>query len=153
METLLDTFNSSSGGRTPPKIVYHNSDIDNNGDAIEEIVSDAWNKFCYIPYCDSQHDYALAYGSWDNNNNNNDTNQNDLDALSIFCENAQIVNYAQYRAIIEAFSISCWKFYTGVLLWKANNPYPGLRGSLYDWYGEPNAGLYGKNIVIFEKEN
>src|SRR5690606_24345986 len=31
----------------------------------------------------------------------------------------------------------------GVLVWKSQNPWPSLRGQLYDWYLEPTGGLFG----------
>jgi mannosylglycoprotein endo-beta-mannosidase len=56
---------------------------------------------------------------------------------------AQLVNYDQYRALIEGFSSHAWDWYTGVIIWKTQNPWTALRGQMYDYYLDPNACLYG----------
>jgi hypothetical protein len=60
-----------------------------------------------------------------------------------FSKIAQLVNYDQYRALVEGFSSHMWEWYTGFLIWKTQNPWTALRGQMYDWYLDPNAGLYG----------
>lgn len=60
-----------------------------------------------------------------------------------FAWKAQLVNYDQYRALIEGFSAHIWDWYTGVIIWKTQNPWTALRGQMYDYYLDPNAGLYG----------
>jgi hypothetical protein len=56
---------------------------------------------------------------------------------------AQLVNYDQYRGLIEGFSAHMWNWYTGVIIWKTQNPWTALRGQMYDYYLDPNACLYG----------
>lgn len=56
---------------------------------------------------------------------------------------AQLVNYDQYRALIEGFTSHMWDWYTGVIIWKTQNPWTALRGQMYDYYLDPNACLYG----------
>ncbi|HEY4785486.1 MAG TPA: glycoside hydrolase family 2 TIM barrel-domain containing protein [Bacteroidales bacterium] len=60
-----------------------------------------------------------------------------------FASKAQLVNYDQYRALIEGFSAHMWDWYTGVIIWKTQNPWTALRGQMYDYYLDPNACLYG----------
>jgi mannosylglycoprotein endo-beta-mannosidase len=60
-----------------------------------------------------------------------------------FADKAQLVNYNQYRALIEGFSAHMWDWYTGVIIWKTQNPWTAMRGQMYDWYLDPNACLYG----------
>lgn len=60
-----------------------------------------------------------------------------------FARQAQLGNYAQYRALFDAFTAGMWTAYAGFMLWKSQNPWPGLRGSLYDWYLDVNGGMYG----------
>lgn len=60
-----------------------------------------------------------------------------------FTEKAQLVNYNQYRGLIEGFSAHMWDWYTGVIIWKTQNPWTALKGQMYDCYLDPNAGLYG----------
>ncbi len=60
-----------------------------------------------------------------------------------FAKKAQLVNYNQYRGLIEGFSAHMWDWYTGVIIWKTQNPWTALRGQMYDYYLDPNAGLYG----------
>ncbi|WP_461453488.1 glycoside hydrolase family 2 protein [Mucilaginibacter sp.] len=63
--------------------------------------------------------------------------------LEDFAEKAQLVNYDQYRALMEGFSSHMWDWYTGVIIWKTQNPWTALRGQMYDYYLDPNACLYG----------
>ena len=60
-----------------------------------------------------------------------------------FTNKAQLVNYDQYRALMEGFSSHMWDWYTGVIIWKTQNPWTALRGQMYDYYLDPNACLYG----------
>ncbi len=63
--------------------------------------------------------------------------------LRDFAEKAQLVNYDQYRALAEGFSSHIWDWYTGVIIWKTQNPWTALRGQMYDYYLDVNACLYG----------
>jgi mannosylglycoprotein endo-beta-mannosidase len=60
-----------------------------------------------------------------------------------FAAKAQLVNYDQYRALIEGFSAHMWSWYTGTIIWKTQNPWTAMRGQMYDYYLDPNAALYG----------
>jgi hypothetical protein len=60
-----------------------------------------------------------------------------------FANKAQLVNYDQYRGLMEGFSAHMWDWYTGVIIWKTQNPWTALRGQMYDYYLDPNACLYG----------
>lgn len=60
-----------------------------------------------------------------------------------FAMKAQLVNYVQYRALMEGFSSHMWEWYTGSIIWKTQNPWTAMRGQMYDYYLDPNACLYG----------
>jgi mannosylglycoprotein endo-beta-mannosidase len=60
-----------------------------------------------------------------------------------FTRKAQLINYDQYRGLIEGFSAHLWDWYTGFIIWKTQNPWTALRGQMYDYYLDPNACLYG----------
>lgn len=60
-----------------------------------------------------------------------------------FAMKAQLVNYDQYRALAEGFSSHMWDWYTGVIIWKTQNPWTSMRGQMYDYYLDPNACLFG----------
>ncbi|WP_245706080.1 glycoside hydrolase family 2 protein [Catalinimonas alkaloidigena] len=60
-----------------------------------------------------------------------------------FARKAQLVNYDQYRALMEGFSSHMWDWYTGTIIWKTQNPWTALRGQMYDCYLDVNACLYG----------
>lgn len=60
-----------------------------------------------------------------------------------FAMKAQLVNYDQYRALMEGFSSHMWDWYTGSIIWKTQNPWTALRGQMYDYYLDANACLYG----------
>ena len=85
-----------------------------------ESVSDpVWTYHKYIGYGNS----IAAYGEA--------TNMED------FARKAQLVNYNQYRALIEGFSAHMWDWYTGTIIWKTQNPWTALRGQMYDYYLVP----------------
>lgn len=65
------------------------------------------------------------------------------DNVQDFVKIAQLINYNQYRAMVEGFSSHMWEWYTGFIIWKTQNPWTALRGQMYDWYLDPNGGLYG----------
>ena len=60
-----------------------------------------------------------------------------------FAMKAQLVNYNQYRSLIEGFSAHMWDWYTGVIIWKTQNPWTAMLGQMYDVYLDPNACLFG----------
>jgi hypothetical protein len=60
-----------------------------------------------------------------------------------FCLKAQIVSYEQYRALQEGFNYRMWDWYTGMLVWKNQNPWTALRGFFYDYYLDYTGGYFG----------
>ena len=60
-----------------------------------------------------------------------------------FAKITQLVNYNQYRALMEGFTAHEWDWYTGFIIWKTQNPWTAMRGQMYDYYLDPNACLYG----------
>ncbi|XP_038715293.1 mannosylglycoprotein endo-beta-mannosidase-like isoform X4 [Tripterygium wilfordii] len=98
---------------------------------IEETPNPIWEYHKYHPYSNpgEVHDQILLYGV-----------PKDLDD---FCLQAQLANYIQYRALLEGWNSHMWKKYTGVLIWKTQNPWTGLRGQFYDHLLDQTAGFYG----------
>ncbi|TDW95976.1 glycosyl hydrolase family 2 [Dinghuibacter silviterrae] len=84
-----------------------------------------WDYHKYIPYGH----YPDAYGP--------------ATDLAGFTRIAQLLNYDQYRGLIEGFAAHAWDWYTGVIIWKTQNPWTAMRGQMYDYYLDPNACLYG----------
>lgn len=66
--------------------------------------------------------------------------------LAEFARKAQLVNFTQYRALMEGTRSRMWNWYTGVLLWKSQNPWPALLGQMYDHDLDANAGFYGLSV-------
>ncbi|MFT3934280.1 MAG: glycoside hydrolase family 2 TIM barrel-domain containing protein [Chitinophagaceae bacterium] len=91
----------------------------------EDVMDSVWNYHKYISYGHSLQPYGAPKDIKD------------------FTEKAQLVNYDQYRALMEGFSAHMWEWYTGVIIWKTQNPWTALRGQMYDYYLDPNACLYG----------
>ncbi|MBE2288224.1 MAG: glycosyl hydrolase [Chitinophagaceae bacterium] len=60
-----------------------------------------------------------------------------------FARKAQLVNYNQYRALMEGFRSHKWEWYTGVMIWKTQNPWTAMVGQMYDVYLDPNACMFG----------
>ncbi len=65
------------------------------------------------------------------------------EGIDDFCKKAQLVNYEQYRALQEGFNAGMWTKYSGMLVWKNQNPWTALRGQFYDVFLEQNGGFYG----------
>lgn len=63
--------------------------------------------------------------------------------IETYCKYAQVVNYDQYRSFMEGWASHMWNWYTGILIWKTQNPWTSLRGQMYDWSLDVNASLYG----------
>ena len=63
--------------------------------------------------------------------------------IESYCKYAQTVNYDQYRSFMEGRASRMWEWYTGILIWKTQNPWTSLRGQMYDWFLDVNASLYG----------
>ena len=63
--------------------------------------------------------------------------------IEAYCKYAQVVNYDQYRSFMEGWASHMWEWYTGILIWKTQNPWTSLRGQMYDWFLDVNASLYG----------
>jgi mannosylglycoprotein endo-beta-mannosidase len=95
------------------------------GDTPTELVDSVWTYHTYMGY---EH-HLLPYGV-------------PKDARD-FGLKAQLVNYDQYRALMEGFSSHMWEWYTGSIIWKTQNPWTSMRGQMYDYYLDPNACLYG----------
>ncbi len=70
-------------------------------------------------------------------------NFGEIKGIDDFCKKAQAVNYEQYRALQEGFNSGMWNKYTGMLVWKNQNPWTALRGQFYDVFLEQNGGFYG----------
>jgi mannosylglycoprotein endo-beta-mannosidase len=127
---------------------------------IEEVPNPIWDYHKYIPYSKPEkvHDQIELYG-----------HPKDLDDFCekvsimfsfrsfvllhqkhfssitncIFNFQAQLVNYVQYRALLEGWTSFMWTKFTGVLIWKTQNPWTGLRGQFYDHLQDQTAGFYG----------
>lgn len=98
---------------------------------VQEVPNPMWTYHKYIEYSKpgSVHDQILLYGT-----------PKDLDD---FCLKAQLANYIQYRALLEGWTSHMWTKFTGVLIWKNQNPWTGLRGQFYDHLHDQTAGFYG----------
>ena len=94
-------------------------------DGTEAVKDPVWTYHKYIDYGNSLEPYGTP------------------EDMADFAEKAQLVNYNQYRALIEGFSAHMWDWYTGSIIWKTQNPWTALRGQMYDYYLYPNACLFG----------
>lgn len=88
-------------------------------------VSKSWQYHKYLPL----HDFPDRYG--------------EVKDIRDFCLKAQIVSYEQYRALQEAFNHKMWDWYSGMLVWKNQNPWTALRGFFYDYYLDYAGGFFG----------
>lgn len=105
----------------------HYASMENNQNPRWQGIHPSWRYHKYIGYSDQINQYG------------------EPEDIKDFAFKAQLVNYNQYRGLIEGFSSHMWEWYTGVILWKTQNPWTSMRGQMYDYYLDQNAGLYGLN--------
>jgi hypothetical protein len=67
---------------------------------------------------------------------------------SEYCLRAQLVQYTQYRSLFESYKGKMFEWYTAVIMWKSQGPWPALRGGLYDWYLAQTGGFYGVRSAL-----
>eukprot|EP00998_Keelungia_sp_KM082_P011813 NODE_80_length_2785_cov_81.001129_g76_i0.p1 GENE.NODE_80_length_2785_cov_81.001129_g76_i0~~NODE_80_length_2785_cov_81.001129_g76_i0.p1 ORF type:complete len:894 (-),score=170.43 NODE_80_length_2785_cov_81.001129_g76_i0:47-2728(-) len=60
-----------------------------------------------------------------------------------YCLQAQICNYVSFRGVFEGYNYGMWTWYTGIIMWKSQTPWPAMRGNLYDWYLGHKGTQYG----------
>ena len=53
----------------------------------------------------------------------------EVNDIETYCKYAQVVNYDQYRSFMEGWASRMWDWYTGILIWKTQNPWTSLRGT------------------------
>ncbi len=83
---------------------------------LEDVPNAAWDHHKYLPFLDaSGSNHVATYGL--------------PRTLEEFCARAQMASYAQYRALLEGWASRMWSKYSGVLVWKTQSPWPGLRGA------------------------
>jgi hypothetical protein len=63
--------------------------------------------------------------------------------ISEYALAGSIVQMQQYQCLFEGFQQFMWKYYTAVLMWKSQSPWPVLRGSFYDNYMAMTGGYWG----------
>jgi len=85
----------------------------------------SWSYHKYLPL----RDFADRYGK--------------VKDIGDFCLKAQMVSYEQYRALQEGFNYKMWDWYSGMLVWKNQNPWTALRGFFYDYYLDYTGGYFG----------
>eukprot|EP00958_Prasinococcus_capsulatus_P012654 scaffold1275_cov401-Prasinococcus_capsulatus_cf.AAC.7 len=78
-----------------------------------------------------------------------DTNVSQIELYGIpnstaeFVLRAQLVQYAQYKLLFESFQARMWSWYSAIVMWKSQSPWPALRGALYDYYLAQTGGFWG----------
>ena len=56
---------------------------------------------------------------------------------------ANIVQMFQYQAMFEGFQTFMWDYYSAVIMWKSQSPWPVLRGAFYDSWLKQTGGYWG----------
>ncbi|CAM6101571.1 unnamed protein product [Calypogeia fissa] len=120
---------------TMPEEAWEFPQIVQRDGGLEEIPHQIWDYHKYLPYsgknyCGGEVPHQIAaYGK--------------IKDMEDFCYKAQLVNYIQYKALIESWNSRMWERYSGVLIWKTQNPWSGLRGGLYDFLLAQTGGFFG----------
>ncbi len=67
----------------------------------------------------------------------------EISGVDDFAFKSQLVAYEQYRSLQEGINFKMWEWYTGMLVWKNQNPWTAMRGMLYDYYLDYTGGYFG----------
>lgn len=66
----------------------------------------------------------------------------EVTGIEDFVIKAQLAQYEQYRSLQEGHNAHMWDWYTGMLVWKSQNPWTALKGQFYDWFLDQNSTYY-----------
>ena len=109
------------------KFVKH---LDAFPSASSETVPAAFSFHNYLSYNDDMgRDHIYTYGTPRN--------------MSEYCLFAQMAQLCQVKGIFEGFQRHMFTYYTAMLFWKTQSPWPSFRGHMYDNYLETNGGFWG----------
>jgi hypothetical protein len=98
--------------------------------ALSKRVPSAFTFHNYLSYNDDVgRDHVYTYGAPRN--------------MSEYCLFAQMAQYCQVKGIFEGFQNHMFIYYTAMLFWKTQSPWPSFRGHMYDNYLETNGGFWG----------
>lgn len=68
--------------------------------------------------------------------------------MSEYCFQAQLAQYTQFKGLFEGFQRHMWTYYTAILFWKTQSPWPSFRGFTYSWWLEQTGGFYGIRAAL-----
>ncbi len=128
--TLSSPFNPELGSVGMPEAAtlrafMDEADFNDFPKATDTQYNQVWDYHKYLPYGEFIERYASPKTTEE------------------FCSIAQLLNFEQYRALMESWGSKMWGWYTGMFIWKIQNPWTALRGQMYDWYLDVNACYYG----------
>lgn len=122
-ESLRKFLNERSLQKFPSKYAIELDEVD-----------DAWSYHKYLTYTTvmetgEMYDHIYSYGAPNNTYE--------------YCLRAQIVQFSQFKALFEGYRLHQSEWYSAVLFWKSQSPWPALRGALYDYYLAQTGGYFG----------
>lgn len=60
-----------------------------------------------------------------------------------YAQAAQVAQLTQFQSLFEGFLEHLWAYYSAVVMWKSQSPWPVFRGAFYDSWLAPTGGFYG----------
>ena len=63
--------------------------------------------------------------------------------VSEYSIRAQLALFTQTRNLLESFRFRMWSWYSAVVIWKSQGPWPAMRGALYDFFLADTGGFHG----------
>ncbi|KAK3269096.1 hypothetical protein CYMTET_22440 [Cymbomonas tetramitiformis] len=89
----------------------------------------------HIPFTDdSEHDHVYAYGA--------------PGSLAEYCLQAQLAQFQQFKTLFEGYQDAMWHWYTAVIFWKTQSPWPTFRGAMYDPWLATTGGFWGVRSAV-----
>eukprot|EP00756_Hemistasia_phaeocysticola_P053555 Hpha_TRINITY_DN2931_c0_g1::TRINITY_DN2931_c0_g1_i2::g.19598::m.19598 len=65
-----------------------------------------------------------------------------------FAVYAQMAQFEQAKLLFECHLGMMYEWYTGVLYWKSQSPWPAFRGFFYDWHFRQTGGYFGAKVAL-----
>ena len=109
--------------------------------ADETDVHYSWRYHKYLPYTSKSHNYDHIYAYYNTT----------AITMHDYIWASQLVQYQQYKSLIEGYIIQQYIYYTAVYIWKSQSPWPTLRGALYDYHLDSTGGYWGIRSLLVNK--
>ena len=118
---------------------------------VDDDDEDVWTYHKFSSWKSNNGTYDYVYAYLDNSSDSASIKSDNLLSFanaSEWCAAAQLAAHKQYQHMFEGYISHMFEYTAAVIMWKAQSPWPALRGFLYDWYLESTGTLYGFRAAL-----